>query len=187
MTGSRICLVVHDEDWRPDGMIARAVLRLQVAGVRVAGLLQNGSSGNDRSCASLVLNDIATGRQVQAFERRGAQARGCRLDPSGLAVAAGWVREAIESKPDILFINRFGRQECEGQGLIGEICAGAAAEIPMVIAVNRTLLPGWHAFAGEEGASAATSLEQLEAWCFDAVQRSTVSSSSDSISRVSSA
>jgi hypothetical protein len=157
-------------------MVAEVVRRLKAAAIHVAGLLQEGRSGSASSCASLILEDIATGRRIQAFERRGAQARGCRLDSSGLAVAAGWIREALVAKPDILFINRFGRQESEGRGLLGEICAAATAGIPMVVIVSKALLPKWHAFAGEEGGPIVTSLEQLEGWCFDAVRQTTVSS-----------
>lgn len=160
---SSICIVVYDRSNRPDSMLRHAAHRLLAMGLQVGGLLQDGKPGDVSSCATLVLEDIGTGRSIQIFERRGAEARGCRLDPSGLAEAAGWVREAIATGPDVLFINRFGHLEAEGRGILHEICAVATAGIPMVIAVSQPLLPHWHIFAGHDAFFATTS-EQIEAW-----------------------
>lgn len=168
MTQAGICLVVYDRECRPDAMLRRAVHRLEAAGLLVRGLLQEGRPGDALSCASLFLDDIGTGRRIEVFEKRGTEARGCRLDASGLAEAAAWVREAIAAQPDVLFINRFGRQEAEGQGLLDEIGAAATAGISMVVAVNRTLLPIWHAFAGEDATAFATTSDEIETWCLRA-------------------
>lgn len=173
MAEHRICFVVYDRGEHPDAMLDKVVHRLNAAGMHVAGLRQEGRSGDALSCATLVLEDIATGRRIQIFERRGTQARGCRLDASGLAIAAGWVREAIQTRPDVLFINRFGRQECEGRGLLAEIGAAVEAEIPIVVAINKRLLPKWSAFAGEDSAFITADPEQLEAWCLAAVRQPT--------------
>ena len=109
--------------------------------------------------------NIGTGRRVQIYEDRGSGTRGCRLDPAGLAEAAGWLREAIEARPDVLFINRFGRQETLGRGLLDEIGAAVIAEIPVVIAVNQALLPEWLAYVGEGAVPLLPEAEEIEAWC----------------------
>lgn len=139
--------------------------------MRIAGLRQEGQPGDALSCATLFLQDLATGRRIQVFEKRGVEARGCRLDPSGLAMAAGWVREVIQNRPDVLFINRFGRQESEGRGLLAEISAAVEAEIPIVVAINKLFLPKWFAFAGEDSTVITADPEQLEAWCLDMVRQ----------------
>lgn len=158
-------LVVHCRDGRPDAALAAAARRLQAAGLRVAGLLQAGTKGDPACCATLALEDIGSGRRVPIFERRAAAARGCRLDPSGLAEAAGWLRDAIEGRPDILFVNRFGRQESEGRGLIDEIAAAVLAGIPVVVAVGEALLPQWRDFAGEAGTALPADPDRIAAWC----------------------
>ncbi|MEE1609882.1 DUF2478 domain-containing protein [Microvirga sp. CF3016] len=158
-----ICIVVYDRSKRPDSMLRHTAQRLRAMGLHVGGLLQDGKPGDISSCATLVLEDIGTGRRIQVFERRGAEALGCRLDPSGLAEAAGWVREALATSPDVLFINRFGHLEAEGRGILHEIGAAATAGIPMVIAVSQLLLPQWHIFAGHVAFFATTS-EQIESW-----------------------
>src|SRR3954469_24730680 len=58
---------------------------------------------------------------ARPFSSKILPSRGCRLDPSGLADAAVWLREAVQSRPDMRFVNRFGRQEAAGQGLRSEI------------------------------------------------------------------
>lgn len=165
MTGSRIGYIVYDRDHGPDALLSAVAYRLKAKGARVAGLLQDGQAGDESCCAILFLEDIGTGRRVQIYERRGLDTRGCRLDPAGLAEAAGWLREAIAVRPDVLFINRFGRQEAGGRGLVDEIGAAVVADIPVVVAVNAALLSEWHTYAGEGTASLPLDAERIEAWC----------------------
>jgi hypothetical protein len=169
LAADRICTVVHDSGMASDSMLRDVVRSLTSKGLRVGGLLQDGRSGNATDCGMLFLEDIRTGRRIQAFERRGSETRGCRLDTSSLAEAGAWLRQAVHERPDILFVNRFGRQEAEGRGLLDEIAAAVAAEIPVVIAVNRALLPRWQAFVGAETSSVAADPRQIEAWCLGQV------------------
>lgn len=164
MAACRIATFRYDRDRRPDAMLALAARRLQGRGFRVAGLLQDGTAGNASCCATLFLEDIGSGRRVQIFERRGPGTRGCRLDPGGLAHAAAWLREAIDERPDVLFVNRFGRQEAEGRGLLGEIAEAVMAEIPLVIAVGEALLPDWEAFVGA-ATDRLADVGAVEDWC----------------------
>ena len=135
----------------------------------MGGLLQDGLSGNARDCGLLFLEDIETGRRIQAFERRGSGTRGCRLDTSSLAQAGGWLRAAIEGKPDILLVNRFGRQEAAGRGLRTEIAIAIATDLPVLIAVGRELVPEWCAFAGPDFVQLDADPERIEAWCLACV------------------
>jgi hypothetical protein len=167
LTESRVGVVVYEREQRPDSLLGEAVHQLNAAGVRVAGLLQDSHPGTASCCATLFLEDIGTGRRVQVFENRGAGTRGCRLDPSGLAEAASWLREAIETRPDVLFINRFGRQESEGRGLLNEIGAAVLADVPIVIALNKALFPEWLAFSGNGGAPLGLHTEQIVTWCLE--------------------
>lgn len=166
----RIGVLAYGHDQAPDAALAQAVQKLQAAGLTPRGLLQRGEAGCASACAALFIDDIGTGREIHIFENRGAAARGCRLDSSGLAVAAGWLREAVEARPDVLFVNRFGQRESEGQGLRDEIGAAVAAGIPIVIAVSKLLLPRWRAFAGEDATMLAADPEQIEDWCARSVQ-----------------
>lgn len=164
MSRFRIGIVVYDRASRPDAMFATVVPKLLARGVRVGGLLQEVKDDDRSCCTSLFVDDIATGRRVQIFEHRGAATRGCRLDSSGLAEAAALLRQAIEARPDLLFVNRFGRQEADGLGLIDEIAAAVLAEIPIVVPVGAALVDAWTAYAGAEGERLGGA-DELEAWC----------------------
>lgn len=168
MAEPRICVVAYDAMEELDAALAQAAQRLGALGVEVRGLLQKGTAGDAVRCAVLFLEDIETGRRIQIFEARGPAARSCRLDTGGLAEAAGWLREAIEAKPDVLFINRFGRQESCGRGLLDEIGAAVTAEIPIVIAVSTACLPAWQAFAGTENALMPANADAILAWSLEA-------------------
>ena len=161
---SGILVLVHAREETPDQVIALAVARLEAG-----GLLQHGEPGCGKACATLYLDDIGMQRQVCIFEDRGPQARGCRLDTAGLTVAAGWLREAIEARPDVLFVNRFGRHEGEGRGLREEIALAVAAGIPIVVAVNRQYLRQWRAFAGETLTPLPLDAGEIADWCRRAV------------------
>ncbi len=168
MAEPRICVVAYDASEPPDAALAQAAQRLGAIGVRVRGLLQNGTAGDAARCAVLFLEDLGTGRRIQIFEARGLAARGCRLDTCGLAEAAAWLREAVEARPDVLFINRFGRQESSGRGLLDEIGAAVTAGISIVIAVSTAYLPAWQAFAGTENALMPVNADAIVAWSLEA-------------------
>jgi hypothetical protein len=164
-----ILVLVHERDEAPDPVIARTVARLEAQGLKPRGLLQHGEPGCGSTCATLYLDDIGMRRRVRIFEDRGPEARGCRLDTAGLSVAAGWLREAVEARPDVLFVNRFGKHEGEGRGLREEIGLAVAAGIPIVIAVKRPYLESWRAFAGESFATLPLDAGEIEGWCRKAV------------------
>jgi hypothetical protein len=180
LTESRIGVVVFDRASRPDAVLRQVVSDLKSMGLHVGGLLQDGQSGNASRCGTLFLEDIETGRRIQAFEMRGSGTRGCRLDFSSLAQAGGWLRAAIEGRPDILFVNRFGRQEAAGRGLRDEIAAAIATGLPVVIAVGKELLPEWHSFAGPEFTQFPADPNRIAAWGLACLEP--VSSSSEKVS-----
>jgi hypothetical protein len=167
VTEPRICVVAYDGTQPPDAALAQAARRLGAIGVKVGGLLQSGAAGDAARCAMLFLEDLGTGRSIRLFEARGVGARGCRLDACGLAEAAVWLREAVESKPDVLFINRFGRQESNGRGLLDEIGAAVTAGVPVVIAVSAACLPAWRAFAGAEDALVPADADRIVTWALE--------------------
>jgi hypothetical protein len=165
VTGSPLSILVYRREERPDAAIIDAVVRLRADGIDVRGLLQEGTEGSTSCCATLFLEDIGSGRQVEIFQNRGRETRGCRLDASGLAEASAWLREAIESRPDVLVLNRFGRQEAEGRGLIDEIGTAVMAGIPVIIPVNEKLLPEWDAFSGGSYDRMPADPDSILQWC----------------------
>jgi hypothetical protein len=159
-----LCTVVYRSGVSPDPALRAAAQRLAARGLAVDGLLQRGERGTPACCGGMAFVAIASGRSVAALSDRGPLARGCRIDLDGLETAAGWLTDAIARRPDVLFVNRFGRQEAEGRGLRGEIAGALLADVPLVIAVNADLLPDWETFLGEAARPTAPEADDIVAW-----------------------
>ena len=55
----------------------------------------------------------------------------------------------IANRPDMLILNKFGKMEASGAGLIPLITAAIQAEVPVLIGVPPVNLAAWRAFAGD--------------------------------------
>ncbi len=89
----------------------------------------------------------ASGEQLTISEDRGPNARGCMLDVQELARAETLAIEALENRPDILIINKFGRTEAEGRGFRRIIAIAIDQVGPILIAVPTRNLDPWQQFS----------------------------------------
>lgn len=80
------------------------------------GIVQLGRHYPD---ASLSATLVPTGEQLRLFQDRNAYSSGCRLDVGQLTGVGERIAKTIDEGADILIVNRFGRQEREGQGMHG--------------------------------------------------------------------
>jgi hypothetical protein len=143
--------VVYDQSLDVDAVLSDAMELLRSRGIRVAGLVQEFGALTLGGKRSMYVRDISSGERVRLDFPRGRGASGCVLDPDALARAASLLRLAISSRPDVLMVNRFGRQEAEGHGLRSELAEAVCAGLPTVLAVGRSLLTDWEKFVGEPG------------------------------------
>lgn len=108
---------------------------LRHSGVRTAGLVQldnwPGQSG-DSEIRTVVLS---SGEVVLLAHDRNLGATGCGLDCGQLASIAKLIEAAIHEGADLVVINRFGKLEAEGKGLIELIRQAAEVDLPVLIAV----------------------------------------------------
>ena len=81
-----------------------------------------------------------------------------------LVEVARLLSEALARRPDLLVVNRFGRLESEGQGIIDEIAAAATSGIPVLLGVSTRYLEAWRQFAMGFDEELACSREALDAW-----------------------
>jgi hypothetical protein len=130
----------------------------------LAGVLQHQvSEGADRRC-DLILEDLDSGHRTALFEDRGAGARGCRLDEAALAEATARVEGSLEKAPRLLVLNKFGKAECEGGGLLDLIASAIDRGIPVVIGVPQRNLGSWREFAGEFAIELSDDTREVELW-----------------------
>jgi len=157
---------MFDRDEAVDDVMRAFIGRLRAAGARVAGLVQEpGEEERD-----LQVRDLTTGELLPIMQDLGADSAGCAVDPAAIAVAARMIERARGEKPDLLVVNRFGRLESEGAGMIAEIGAAVAAGEAVLIAVPLRYGDAWNAFAGGLDAQMQPDSAALARW-WDAVTR----------------
>ncbi|MEM6914412.1 MAG: DUF2478 domain-containing protein, partial [Pseudomonadota bacterium] len=101
----------------------------------------------------------------------GRGATGCRLDPAGLEAAAARVEaDLVARRPDIVILNKFGKQEVDGRGFRPVIARAIEMEVPVLTGVGSFGFNAFQTFAGEFGQELPISEEAMLSWCQDAVR-----------------
>jgi len=151
-------------DTPTDYLLERAVRTLQDEGRTVAGFIQRKGRQDDSGHAEMLLEEISSGRRFCISQPLGKDARGCRLDPQAVAGIAGPFLGAIESRPDLLVLNRFGKGESEGQGFRAVLEKAFMLDIPVLTSVKEAYVDAWEAFAGNCAVSLPATLEGVLSW-----------------------
>lgn len=144
-----IVAVVAEDGEACDEVMLRVIEHLTRNGARCTGFVQDrGAALEGSTRCDMILRSIADGTEIQISERRGAGARGCRLDVGRLLEAVVGVRSTLATRPDLVVVNRFGKTEAEGGGFASVIAEAMDLSVPVLIGVTRRNLDAWRAFAG---------------------------------------
>jgi Protein of unknown function (DUF2478) len=158
-----LAAVVYGTDDDPDRVISGFVADLRRSGCRPVGVVQLG-----RSCRSdhprLGVTLLPDGEVVGIALDENPQSSGCRLDRDRLAGLSTRLAAAIEDGADLVIINRFGRSEAEGNGLIDLIHQALDADIPVLIAVPEQRFAAWIRFSEGMNVRLACRRDALEQW-----------------------
>lgn len=165
-----LAAVVYGKDDPIDEFMLAVANRLRAEGVRLRGAIQE-NTGGSASCSAMNLVDLATGERVAISQELGAEARGCRLDPRGLADLAARIDATIDADFDLLILNKFGKAEAEGNGLRNAFAHAIGAGKPILSAVRPPYLEAWSRFHGGLAADLAPRLDTVVAWCRAVVSR----------------
>ncbi len=171
----RLGYVVPGESMTADTVLVQVAQSLLAKGLRVAGAIQHnhGAASNGRCHMDL---EILTGAKVVRISQDlGPHARGCRLDPGALEEAVGQVIEALGAgsagRPDILLVNKFGKQEIEGRGFRPAIGAAMAGDIPVFVIVPSASLAAFKTFTEGMGEAVEGNAEEIADWCVGAAAK----------------
>ena len=165
----RLAAIRIADDTATDFLLERVVRALQDEGSTVAGFIQRQGCPDLSGHAEMQLEEIPGGQRFRISQPLGKESRGCRLDPRAIADIAGPLLEAIESKPDFLVINRFGKGESEGQGFRMVLEKAFMLGIPVLTSVKEAYVDAWEAFAGDYAVSLPPTLETVLQWSRTAV------------------
>jgi hypothetical protein len=157
-----LAALVYERGQDPDRLLQDFALDLNRRGYRAVGLVQTGHHCLDAPKLSAML--LHSGEELQLFQNLGACATGCRLDVGRLLDAGTEVANAIDQGADIVIVNRFGRQECDGKGLSWLIERALSVDIPVLIAVPSHRFADWIRFADGMSVKLRCDRAALEAW-----------------------
>lgn len=136
------------EDGPAFGRLSQRIARLlRVHGLACAGFVQHDEDCPGRSRCDMVLENLETGVRVQISEDRGAEARGCRLDPNALVAAVEGARRALGPHVEVLLLSKFGKAEAEGSGFRPLIAQALELGVPIVVGVPKRNIENWRLFA----------------------------------------
>lgn len=149
-----------------DRLLLELARNLMARGVRLCGAVQDNIENDpDRRC-HMDLQLLGSDRIVRISQDRGRHATGCRIDSHGLAEAVFHVEAALEhGTPDLLIVNKFGKQECEGAGFRQAIGQALAAEIPVLTGCAAGHRAGLLAFSDGLATELSATPQVLQDWC----------------------
>ncbi len=160
----RIAAIVYTDNAYPGPSFEALVRLCRDRGLSLAGVLQHQiCAAPDRRC-DVVLEDLTTGHRTAIFEDRGAGAGGCRLDEGALAEATARVEANLEGGADLLVLNKFGKAECAGGGVVDVMANAVDRGIPSIIGVPKSNLDAWRGFAGDYAIELSGDIDEIGQW-----------------------
>jgi nucleoside-triphosphatase THEP1 len=147
----------------PDGLLLRFAEDLRRSGHRVVGVVQHHVHGSrDPNLDAVML----PGDEVVNLGHRipGDDLGGCDIDNERLATVARTIEAAIEEGGDLVIINRFGKLEAAGRGLIRLIEQAVDADIPVITAVPAHRFAAWVKYSDGMSVRLACRRDALDAW-----------------------
>ena len=160
----RVAAIVYPDNAYPGPAFDALVRLCRDRDMTLAGVLQHQvCTAPDRRC-DVVLEDLTTGYRTSIFEDRGPGAGGCRLDEGALAEATARIEGNLEGGADLLVLNKFGKAECSGGGLVDLMANAMDRGIPSVIGVPRSNLDAWRKFAGDFAVELGDDVNAIGQW-----------------------
>ncbi|MCX5496250.1 DUF2478 domain-containing protein [Kaistia dalseonensis] len=143
-----ITAIVYEDGRVFEGLLRDATDAMIVAGLSLAGLLQQSNLRLGRQKCDMVLHDLATGVLHPISEDRGPGAQGCSLDRDSFVRACMAAGAGLTERTSCLVLCKFGKMEVEGGGVRMLIEAALERGVPVWIGVSQGNLVPFRAFAG---------------------------------------
>ena len=156
--------VVYGPEDDPDCLLIDFADDLCRSGLRPVGVIQSGRScrAENPRLSVIMLPGGETAGLVADMED--CSTGGCRLDDRRLGEIAKRLATAIADGADLVLINRFGRAEAEGGGLIKLIAQALKVDIPVLIAVPERRFSDWLRFSDGMNVWLPCRREALDRW-----------------------
>ena len=158
-----VAAIVHSGKGMADGLLTSFITQLIAHGWQVNGLV-TGATNNPEDCATRTVRDVLTNDIYPISQNLGTGSGACCLDPGALTDAAIVLRRALEAKPDLAVVNRFGILEADGRGFAQEMLDIVTQGIPLLTVVSPAYVEAWRAFSGGLAQELPPQHQALLAW-----------------------
>ena len=156
--------VVAEGRGAADRCLREVAETLRDAGLKVAGAVQSNVEMDPAYKCQMDLHILTGDQVIRISQDLGALSKGCRLDPDGLERAVGLVAASLEQEPEVLILNKFGKQELDGGGFRPVVGEALLAGIPVLTAVNANNVAKFREFAGAMGEQLPADTRVLKEW-----------------------
>ncbi|MCV2869240.1 DUF2478 domain-containing protein [Defluviimonas sp. WL0002] len=154
-----------------DLLLADVADRLMSDGCKLAGAVQVNVETRDGRPCEMDLHVLALDKVIRISQNLGALAKGCRLDPAALESVVGHVERALDRGPQLLIVNKFGKQELDGRGFRPLIGRALADGVPVLCAVNSDNAAKFAEFAAGMERELPSEADAVLGWCKAAMAR----------------
>ena len=151
-----------------DLFLSDIAARLEDHGIRLAGTVQSNHDRPDRAKCDMDIRVLPNGPVVRISEDRGSLARGCILDTGALEQTVLEVERRLAGA-ELLIINKFGKRETEGKGLVPIIAEAIDQSIPVLVGVNGLNLPLFLSFCDHNAVCLISHIDEVLKWCLNCV------------------
>lgn len=144
-----VCL---EDEKKTDEVLRRVAERADHEGITLAGTVQVSAPDAPQEKCHIILALLPDAMQRDISYPTDPAMSGCRLNPDALEEAAMIVQERLPAA-QALIVNKFGRQEATGRGLVCAIGDACERGLPVLVGVAPQWLDAFLAFA--DGSSKA--------------------------------
>lgn len=130
--------VSSDEENRTNAVLSAVAEGARREGILLAGTIQPVETGETHERCKIVLGLLPDGARRNVSMDLGPGATGCRLDVAALEAAVMIVHERLPGAKGLL-VNKFGKQEAVGRGLVAAIVEACDRGLPVLVGVS----PQW--------------------------------------------
>lgn len=157
----RIAYVLSDGEGGGDRLLSVVAGRAAEAGIALAGTVQRPVAEDAKCRILLTLLPDGPLRDISLDLGPGSEA--CRLDAGALEEAAQLVLDRLQGA-DALLVNRFGKQEASGRGLVAAMGEACGRGLPVLAVVAPVWLDAFLAFTGDQAVLLPAEEDALFRW-----------------------
>lgn len=161
--------VCSGEERKTDAVLGAVAETAAREGIVLAGTIQPVDLGSPHEKCNIVLALLPDGARRNISLDLGPGVTGCRLDAGALEEAVMVVHERLAGSHGLV-VNKFGKQEAAGRGLVSAIIEACDRGLPVLVGVSPQWREAFLAFADGRAQELPASSPQVLSWLREACQ-----------------